>query len=138
MNARVEIAARWKLLHLHKKRYITTADARFLFEGIVVGDCDIFIEKRLVGRVRKNRLTIFKGYVWNGMSFYRDNDDNKMASLLHDFIYHSALIKRKVSDIILHSMIRPTDGNHCLIKTAVRGLGWMFYGKKRGVNIQYK
>lgn len=53
------------------------------------------------------------------------------AAVIHDFLYQSHLVTRKMADSVLFEAMGVTDiplWRRRLIYGAVRGFGWMFYG----------
>jgi len=121
----------------HKKwLYATTSPMSYRVTGLVIPDCNVSHDSRLLADVRKNVITIHKGYAYDGMTNFPDDAANLTGALLHDFLYQTALVSRKHADKLLTATMRATGANHgTLVYCGVRLFGWLHYGSEKGIRI---
>ena len=116
--------------------YALTLNMSYKIEGVNIPDCNVSHESRLLAEVRDNVLTIHKGYAFDGMTNFGDEANNLPAAILHDFLYQSALVSRRVADKLLTATMRSIGASHSrLVYAGVRLFGWMHYGQETGIRI---
>ena len=125
----------WEQTRHPRFPFLSTALAIFRYIGIQVPDAEIYHRSRALAYVHRNELHILKGYAWNGMTLYPDNEENKDDSIVHDFHYQTGLIKRRPADRILAHMAKQHDDFHWGIYAGVRLGGWRFYAKDPEIKI---
>ena len=109
--------------------YTTTNPVSWEIEGVEIPDCNVYHGEVFLGYCRKNKLTIRKGYAYDGMTNYPDTPQNLADALLHDFLYQSALVTRRQADLFLKaSMEHNKTPNKWAVYFAVRAFGWIHFG----------
>lgn len=118
--------------------YVLTQNLQFRVPGRSFPEMEIYHEQTLIGHVKGEIVTISAGYAWNGMSCWPDSPTNALASAWHDFWYQvSKIIPRKDADLGLrHLLAVKKDPYEYACYVAVRRLGWLFYGKTKGVTLR--
>lgn len=110
----------------------------YRIEGVHMPDCDIYSFFTRIGFIRNGVLRINKGYAYDGMTGYPDSEENLPAGLLHDFAYQTKIWDRLTADLMLRRVMLDRKALGANIAFAgVRLGGWKFYGKEKGINIEY-
>ena len=112
--------------------YCTTNPVSWIIDGIEIPDCNVYsTHEKLLGYVRKNKLTICQFYAFDGMTNYPDSAQNLSDALLHDFLYQSHIVSRLNADRLLRaSMTANKTPFKNLVFLGVRLFGWACYGKE--------
>lgn len=94
--------------------YTLEEDVTYVFKGLTSRYASYFHKSKLIGVQSDDRLTILKGYSWNGISFFPDTDKTLKESLLHDFGYQfgELFATRRQIDKMFY-LLRKQEGNWC-------------------------
>jgi Protein of unknown function (DUF1353) len=120
-----------------KWQYCLTNPVSYLIEGVEIPDCNVFSDHdQFLGYVRSNKLTIRKGYAFDGMTNYPDSAQNLSDALLHDWLYQTGIVSRLDADRLLRASMKSNQTPHrWLVFSGVRIFGWACY-KKSDIRIE--
>ena len=116
--------------------YCSTNPVSTIIEGIEIPDCEIYCGEVYLGYSIKNKVTIRKGYAFDGMTSFPDTTKNIACAMWHDFFYQTALISRLNADKILRMMMEQNGAKGSrAVYLGVRLFGWSHYGKQKKIRI---
>jgi len=116
--------------------YCTTNPVSWIIDGVTIPDCNIYSNEVFLGYYRSGKLTIRKGYAFDGMTNYPDTPQNLADALLHDFLYQSAICTRKEADQLLKASMEHNKTPHkWVVYLAVRAFGWIHFGTEKTIRI---
>lgn len=116
--------------------YCTTNPVSWIIRGVDIPDCNIYSGEVFLGYYRSGKLTIRKGYAFDGMTNYPDTPQNLADALLHDFLYQTAITTRKQADqLLLASMAHNKTPNRHVVYFAVRVFGFIHFGDEKTIRI---
>jgi len=93
-----------------------------------LADCEVWFAKKKLMTVLQQNIIIHAGYSFDGMTCYPDSSANLSAALLHDALYQSRLVSRKVADNMLRAVLRAQgQSDRFLVHLGVRLFGWLAF-----------
>lgn len=137
---KIEILTELKQNKKPEKKWLYELQAHmdYRIHGVYTPNCDIYSHRKMIAMVRNGVLRILKGYAYDGMTGYPDSEENLPAALLHDLAYQTKLWDRYTSDLMLRRVMLDRNALGANIAFAgVRLGGWKFYGKEKGIAIDY-
>ena len=80
--------------------------------------------------INKNKITIFKGYCWNGCNYVPDFKGALEGSCIHDALYQFKTIPRILADLIFYIVMKFYKCKFSLLYlNGVRIFGSKYYNK---------
>ena len=118
--------------------YTLHSDMMYHVTGYTLKDCEVFFANKKLMTVSENTITIHKSYSFDGMTCYPDNSANLSGALLHDALYQSRLVPRKVADDMLRAVLRSQGQNdRLLVHLGVRLFGWLAFRHDPHIRIKH-
>jgi len=118
--------------------YTYHQDMMYHVEGHTLKDCEAYFDNKKLLTVSENTITIHKGYSFDGMTCYPDDSANLAWAGLHDALYQTRIVQRKVADDMLRSGLRSHGKkDRYLVHLGVRLFGWLCYKKSPHIRIKY-
>lgn len=117
--------------------YTLTSDMCYWVTGAVIPDCEAWHGKRLLVSVFKGVIVVHKGYSFDGMTCYPDNAANLAGACLHDALYQTGIVSRKMADDMLRSVLKAQgQKDRHIVHLGVRLFGWVAYKSNPVIKIK--
>ena len=118
--------------------YTLHQDMMYHVTGYTLRDCEVYFAEKKLLTVSENTITIHKGYAFDGMTCYPDDSANLVWAALHDALYQTRIVPRKVADDMLRAGLRSHGKkDRFLVHLGVRLFGWLCYKESPHIRIKY-
>ena len=108
--------------------YTLHQDMAYYVIGHDMANCEVWFAQKKLMSVIGQSIIIHAGYSFDGMTCYPDSSANLAAALLHDALYQSRLVPRKVADDMLRAVLRAQgQSDRFLVHLGVRLFGWLAF-----------
>jgi len=108
--------------------YTLHQDMSYYIIGYDLTNCEVWFDRKKLMTVLQQNIIIHAGYSFDGMTCYPDSSANLSAAALHDALYQSRLVPRKVADDMLRAVLRAQGQNdRLLVHLGVRLFGWLAF-----------